>query len=193
MQNSDTSIEKTSRPAMSARLQAGIGAALLVLLATAGFWFNAAADGTNQPAPPKSMLGTFVITITVDGMPGVVAKELLTLSPGGGEVGTFNSMINTVSYFVGKTIIGGPLHGNWQWAHGSDTRMEGFGVQYLFDAETKALYGHESVKWWMTGIREDGSDVSRWEVKTYDLEGNLVLTLTGDSVGQRLTETTPVN
>ncbi len=193
MQISAITAGQTNRPAMSARLKAGIGVTLSVLLVSVGFWFNAGADGTNQPAPPKSLMGTSVATITVDGYPGVVVKELLTLSPDGGEVGTFNQMVNTVSYFVGRTILGGPLHGNWRWSHGSDTRMEGFGVHYLFDAETQALFGHESVKWWMTGIREDGAHVSRWESKTYDLQGNLILTLAGDAVDELLTETTPVN
>ena len=63
-----------------------------------------------------------------------------------------------------------------------------WGARYLFEEATKNLYGHETITWRMNEMHEDGTGVGRWETKTYDLTGNLVLWMTGDSVSQPLTE-----
>jgi hypothetical protein len=195
MQNSGTTIEQTNRSARSPRLRAGMGVALLLLLATAGFWLNAGSDGSSQPVLPKSLLGTSVGTITVDGVPGVVIKELMTVSPDGGFVATYNFMLSGASAFFGKPLLSGPAHGNWRWVRGKDgLALEGFGVAYLFDADTKAVVGHEAVKWWSVKLLADGTIVNRWEGQYYDVANSPVgPKLTGDAQGGLLTETTPVN
>ncbi len=180
---------------MSTRLKAGVGAALLALLVSGGFWLNAGADGPRHPALLRSFLGTTVSTITVDGMPGVAARELGTASPDGGYVASYNSMISTASAIYGKPVLSGPAHGNWRWVRGSKgPTIEGFGVAYLFDAETKALVGHEAVKWWNVDLLEDGTLVNRWEAQYYDANGNPLLPtkLTGGAQGGQLTEATPL-
>jgi hypothetical protein len=195
MQASETKGGQNSRPDLSARVRAGFSIALLLLVATAGFWLKAGADGPTQPVLPAALLGTSVGTVTIDGVPGVVIKELMTVSPDGGFVATYNQMLSGASGFLGKPLLSGPTHGSWRWVRGKDGLvLEGFGVAYFFDAETKAVAGYEAVKWWSVKLLPDGTIVNRWEGQYYDVAGNPVgPKLTGDAHGGPLTETTPLN
>jgi hypothetical protein len=94
MQHSASTIGRFCRKGIHTTLLKWIGAGALLLAATTALWPNPRAEAAAlRMGPPKSLMRTCLVTITVDGFPGVVINELLTLHEDGGYSAAFNQLI----------------------------------------------------------------------------------------------------
>jgi hypothetical protein len=98
MQHSASTIGRFCRKAIHTTLLKWIGAGALLLAATTALWPNPQAEAAAlRMGPPKSLMGTCLVTITVDDVPGVVIKELLTLHEDGGYSAAFSQLVHPLT------------------------------------------------------------------------------------------------
>jgi hypothetical protein len=173
-----------------------------IILATAGLLAAAALLTTGGKAPPLltanvgaaehphvDLTGTWLLTIQPDGLPPEAAiRWLYTVDAGGGWTANSSSLVHPISQYGGPKLVMGGFSGNWWYVPGRGAIAEAFGAQFLFLEDDKSLFGYDTLKAFVLHYDVQGRLVNRWEHKTYDAAGSLLLTLTGSTTWVRLTE-----